>query len=747
MANASDLTLIKIDGFPETSALLNWLVTAGEDGVGKKISLDNVKAELGIDALMQFGGAIAPASTPEPTGDFFWIATEEGTYTNFGGVVVPAASMAVISRIDGVFTSSITTIPQPENKIDDWVAGEYFEGNQRIHNGQIWSVDVASTTEEPGTGTDWIGDIDKVRYSTLEYESISKNRVLSRYVQAGRIDSAGNLNNTGNGEKSVIGLPMVSGDNTISGYIPSATKYIVFFDVNGVKISATTLSVVPRTFNVTGAVTANFTVKADDATEPDDSGWINSLQWEAGSEATSYTPGVEVISGMEGRQLGTSVVLANSSAPDPIDPENVANKKYIDENAIDYTSIRPVTELNSILNSNWTWSADDSGNVKVENLVDSWDAKLITGNTGFGFKLTSIRAWIVIGYSDANNICAVGISGGANIYGQVVNIDLANNSFSIVVAGSKPQMNLNDIGRVSINGDSIEMYKADVLSHTLSISSLVGLGANIDTVALGFAGFAATGLSSGDILIGEVGSREETTVKEALRRIETAGSSGKYASLENVSLSVLGDSIATSKYGGLVNGQIWWQLVAQWGGFQDAFANAVSGTPIAEKESFNSFVSDARWQSLNSDFEPNVIIIEGGTNDFGVRQVPLGTPDDPSTLKTTFYGALKYLLGNINTRYPTARIFFMTPLHQAGYGFPEKNNTTGFTQQQYVEAIREMCDLYGVTVIDMYQKSGLTYHNMNASLGLYSTDGIHPNAAGHRKMAEIVINAIADSFR
>src|SRR5690606_6199670 len=135
------LELIKISEFPESVDLKDWFVVGDVNGVAYKLSKDNLEAELGVDALMQFGGAITPTSTPEPTGDYFWIATEEGTYTNFGGVVVPAASMAVISRIDGVFTSSITTIPQPENRIDYWEAGTYNQGVQRIHNGQIWSVD------------------------------------------------------------------------------------------------------------------------------------------------------------------------------------------------------------------------------------------------------------------------------------------------------------------------------------------------------------------------------------------------------------------------------------------------------------------------------------------------------------------------------------------------------------------------------------------------------------------------------
>lgn len=173
------LELIKINEFPESVDTKDWFVVGDVNGVAYKLSKDNLEAELGINALMQFGGAIVPTSTPDPTGDFFWIATEEGTYTDFGGVVVPAASMAVISRIDGVFTSSITTIPQPENKIPEWEAGTYVQGDQRIHNGQIWSVNVPSTTEEPGAGTDWVAKTDKGAEVVDNLETEDPDKALS----------------------------------------------------------------------------------------------------------------------------------------------------------------------------------------------------------------------------------------------------------------------------------------------------------------------------------------------------------------------------------------------------------------------------------------------------------------------------------------------------------------------------------------------------------------------------------------
>lgn len=57
-----------------------------------------------------FKGSITPTDTPSGTEDAVWIATQAGTYTNFGGVVVSANSRAEISRVGGVFSISQTTL-------------------------------------------------------------------------------------------------------------------------------------------------------------------------------------------------------------------------------------------------------------------------------------------------------------------------------------------------------------------------------------------------------------------------------------------------------------------------------------------------------------------------------------------------------------------------------------------------------------------------------------------------------------
>jgi len=57
-----------------------------------------------------FKGSIVPTDTPTGTEDAVWIATQQGTYTNHGNVVVNANSRAEISRVSGVFSISQTPL-------------------------------------------------------------------------------------------------------------------------------------------------------------------------------------------------------------------------------------------------------------------------------------------------------------------------------------------------------------------------------------------------------------------------------------------------------------------------------------------------------------------------------------------------------------------------------------------------------------------------------------------------------------
>lgn len=151
------------------------------------------------------------------------------------------------------------------------------------------------------------------------------------------------------------------------------------------------------------------------------------------------------------------------------------------------------------------------------------------------------------------------------------------------------------------------------------------------------------------------------------------------------------------------------------------------------------FTYDARWQSLNSVFTPDIVLIFGGVNDF-LQDVPLGVLGDTDKA-ATFYGALDYLYKNCLTRYPNTRIFHMTPLHNkytsAGGLIPEYNGQNYLTA--YVEAIEKTAGRYGVEIIDTYRNSGITCYNITT---LAPTDLIHIKEDGHLMVYNTIVNAI-----
>jgi lysophospholipase L1-like esterase len=136
-----------------------------------------------------------------------------------------------------------------------------------------------------------------------------------------------------------------------------------------------------------------------------------------------------------------------------------------------------------------------------------------------------------------------------------------------------------------------------------------------------------------------------------------------------------------------------------------------------------------RYAEMNT--TADLVTILGGTNDFGHNQ-PLGTMT--STTVSTFYGALKIMLGGIIAAHPAAKVVIFTPLQRT---FAGDAGVTGMTNQlglqlvDYVDAIIEVAALYSVPVLDLYRCSGIMPENAIDFLA----DGLHPNDAGYEKIA------------
>ena len=142
--------------------------------------------------------------------------------------------------------------------------------------------------------------------------------------------------------------------------------------------------------------------------------------------------------------------------------------------------------------------------------------------------------------------------------------------------------------------------------------------------------------------------------------------------------------------------------------------------------------------------DSDIITIYMGTNDYG-HETPMGTIDD--TEDVSFYGALNVIIPGIQKAHPDALLVWMTPTHRYGFGtskmlgtaftYDHLPNGRGYSLDDYVDAIKEVCDKYDVPVIDLFTLSGMD-PSLSEVRSQYMPDGLHPNSAGHEKIAAIV---------
>ena len=137
----------------------------------------------------------------------------------------------------------------------------------------------------------------------------------------------------------------------------------------------------------------------------------------------------------------------------------------------------------------------------------------------------------------------------------------------------------------------------------------------------------------------------------------------------------------------------------------------------------------------------DLVVIAGGTNDFKLNKQlgMLGSIGDTVFDTNTFYGAYREMIEYILTQKPNIRICMFTPLQRDNSGYDVNFiNNAGYKLIDYVNAIKELGEMYSIPVCDMYTNSGFT----KLTLDLYTRDGLHPNEFGYIRMGNYASNFI-----
>lgn len=222
-------------------------------------------------------------------------------------------------------------------------------------------------------------------------------------------------------------------------------------------------------------------------------------------------------------------------------------------------------------------------------------------------------------------------------------------------------------------------------------------------------------------------------------------------------VNVLGDSMTQ----GVGTTKAYHQWLGQLCGFKIINVYGVGGsciTPIGNhepawtgEEDIKSFYE--RYSSMST--TADAITVFGCVNDWSCGR-ELGSIADTTT--DTFYGTMKLLCEGLINKYPTNDIYFISS-PQCDYinrpanklaGSPWAGNTEGYNRkgyklQDYARAMGEVCAIYGIPFLNLTDNCfwGLSGVLSN---GKYGTDNLHPNAEGHKRIAQKIANFVNNGY-
>ncbi|MBO5374486.1 MAG: SGNH/GDSL hydrolase family protein [Clostridia bacterium] len=207
--------------------------------------------------------------------------------------------------------------------------------------------------------------------------------------------------------------------------------------------------------------------------------------------------------------------------------------------------------------------------------------------------------------------------------------------------------------------------------------------------------------------------------------------------LKGKKINFLGDSI-TEGFIASDPSKCYVSLLKERCGLAEARNYGLAGTRIARQSEMHDTPRDRDFimRADEMDRDADVVVVFGGTNDFGNGQASLGTINDRT--EYTFYGALHCLILKLIEDFSDSEIVFLTPLHRHNdysmYGCWKPEGVEQRPLCDYVRAIKEVCEYYSVPVLDLFSQGGL-HGNVWSWCNKYMPDGVHPNDKGFEILA------------
>ena len=183
-------------------------------------------------------------------------------------------------------------------------------------------------------------------------------------------------------------------------------------------------------------------------------------------------------------------------------------------------------------------------------------------------------------------------------------------------------------------------------------------------------------------------------------------------------------------------------------GLAEVFNYGIGGTRLAHQSKASACPRvDLCFagRAYNIDKRADVIVVFGGTNDYGHGDAPFGTYADDTP--ASFCGAVRFLMKLLRTEYPTATVVFLAPARRnldESISYQRAGDPEAKPLIHYVDAIKATAADFDIPVLDLYRELGVD-PNSAEEREKYARDGLHLTDAAHAILADM-LKALLESL-